>query len=113
LRTKSAPSSLHACISLAPNMHDNQAVYVVSMRVSRIINLRNPLLLSLPWSEQRANKERTKSEGRANKVRIFSGFYVRKDAGIGVCGKRVKRTCCRCKFIVRERNAHLYRHAYS
>jgi hypothetical protein len=50
-------------------MHDNQAVYVVSMRVSRIINLRNPLLLSLPWSEQRANKERTKSEQRAKEER--------------------------------------------
>jgi hypothetical protein len=46
--TFSAPSSLHACISLAPSLHDNRAVYAVSMRVSRIINLRNPELLFLP-----------------------------------------------------------------
>jgi len=32
------------------------------MRISRIINLRNPELLSLPWSEQRAKEERTRSE---------------------------------------------------
>ena len=57
-RTKAVPSSLHACISLAPSMHDNRTVYAVSMRVSRIINLRNPELLFLPWSEQGANKER-------------------------------------------------------
>jgi hypothetical protein len=31
------------------------------MRVSRIINLRNPELLFLPWSEQRAKEERTRS----------------------------------------------------
>ncbi|NMB49780.1 MAG: hypothetical protein GX997_04885 [Bacteroidales bacterium] len=63
-------------------MHDNRAVYAVKMRVSRIINLRNPQLFSLPWSEQRANKERRESEEGANKVRIFAGFYVRKDAAI-------------------------------
>ncbi len=80
--------------------------------------------------------ERTKSEGRAKKERtkceyspVFTyekmqkmpeadmlQFYVRKGAGVGVCGKRVKRvkrTCCRCKFIVRERNARFCRHAYS
>ncbi|HXL01290.1 MAG TPA: hypothetical protein PLE90_07845 [Dysgonamonadaceae bacterium] len=47
------------------------------MRVSRIINLRNPQLLSLPWSEQRAKEERRRSGQSAN----ISGFYVRKDAG--------------------------------
>jgi len=36
-------------------------VYAVSMRVSRIINLRNPKLLFLPWSEQRAKEERRRS----------------------------------------------------
>ena len=61
VRTKSAPSSLHACISLALNMHDNRVVYAVSMRVSRIINRQNPEPLSLPWSEQRAKEERTRS----------------------------------------------------
>jgi hypothetical protein len=61
VRTKTAPSSLHACISLAPSLHDNRAVYAVNMRVSRIINLRNPELLSLPWSEQRAKEKRTRS----------------------------------------------------
>ncbi len=84
VRTKSAPSSLHACISLAPNMHDNRAVYAVSMRVSRIINRQNPEPLSLPWSEQRANKERTRSEQRAIKGRktgnvitmlVVAGFW--------------------------------------
>jgi len=61
VRTKAAPSSLHACISLAPSLHDNRAVYAVSMRVSCIINLWNPELLFLPWSEQRAKEERTRS----------------------------------------------------
>jgi len=65
-------------------MHDNRAVYAVSMRVSRIINRQNPEPLSLPWSEQRANKERRRSEQRAIKGRktgnvitmlVVAGFW--------------------------------------
>ena len=75
-RTKAVPSSLHACISLAPSMHDNREVYAVSMRVSRIINLRNPELLFLPWSEQGANKERTRSEGMPPKPAKINITYL-------------------------------------
>jgi len=45
------------------------------MRVSRIINLRNPQLLSLPWSEQRAKKERRKCRKEAKKETKTINFF--------------------------------------
>ncbi|HXL00834.1 MAG TPA: hypothetical protein PLE90_05475 [Dysgonamonadaceae bacterium] len=73
------------------------------MRVSCIIKQWNPERLSLPWSEQTAKEERRRSEQSANILRFLRAkrcrkclkrtgcsFYVRKDAGIGVRGKRMK-----------------------
>ena len=84
-RTKAVPSSLHACIRVASSLHDNRAVYVVRMRVSRIIKQWNPERLSLPWSEQTAKEERRRSEQSANILRFLRAKR---------CRKCLKRTGC-------------------
>jgi hypothetical protein len=92
-RFKSAPKFCFFCCKYAGVFYDKSTesdVFVPALERTK--------------SEQRAKKERRKSEQSANILRFLRTKR---------CRKCLKRTCCRCKFIVRERNAHLYRHAYS